>query len=53
MSANAPLDLSAPPPIPEAARDRVAARLASGRLHRYGEGGGASGRRRSRPPSPR
>lgn len=43
MSAPAPLALGAPPPIPQAARDRVTARLASGRLHRYREGGGASG----------
>jgi dTDP-4-amino-4,6-dideoxygalactose transaminase len=43
MSVGAPLDLSAPPPIPQAARDRVAARLANGRLHRYREGGGPPG----------
>jgi dTDP-4-amino-4,6-dideoxygalactose transaminase len=43
MSDHAPLDLGAPPPIPQAARDRVAARLVSGRLHRYREGGDAPG----------
>lgn len=43
MSLEPPLDLSAPPPIPEAARARVAERLATGRLHRYREGEAAPG----------
>jgi dTDP-4-amino-4,6-dideoxygalactose transaminase len=38
MSTGAPIDLGAPPPIPGAARQRVAALLESGRLHRYREG---------------
>ena len=32
------IDLSAPPPIPAAAQQRVGALLRDGRLHRYGEG---------------
>ncbi len=43
MTAEPLLDLGTPPPIPEAARDRVTALLSSGRLHRYQEGGGAPG----------
>lgn len=43
MTAAAPLDLGAPPPIPEAARHRVAELLASGRLHRYREGDASPG----------
>lgn len=38
MSAGLPFDLGAPPPVPVAARERVAALLGTGRLHRYREG---------------
>jgi hypothetical protein len=54
VTAPAALDLGAPPPIPEAARDRLAALLATGRLHRYREGApNPAPPRASRPPSPR
>jgi dTDP-4-amino-4,6-dideoxygalactose transaminase len=43
MSAAVPIDLGAPPPIPASARERVAALLDSGRLHRYREGEAAPG----------
>ncbi len=43
MTMDAPIDLGAPPPIPDAARQRVAELLANGRLHRYRESAHAIG----------